>query len=126
MRNVWLRLVVAGACIAGCVRIPQGPSVMVLPGSDKSLEQFQADDASCRGWAAQQSATSDRSARDSAQPRYDIAYMQCMYAQGNKVPIPADAELRSATDVPAAGIDRPAGIPPPPAGEPPPPPPNAR
>ena len=38
---------------AGCASIPRGPSVMALPGSGKSFEQFQADDAVCRQWAAQ-------------------------------------------------------------------------
>jgi len=40
--------------VAGCVSMPTGPSVMVLPGSDKSFEQFQADDAVCRQWAGVQ------------------------------------------------------------------------
>ncbi len=40
--------------LAGCVTLPTGPSVKVLPGSGKSFEQFQADDALCRQWAAQQ------------------------------------------------------------------------
>jgi hypothetical protein len=31
---------------------------MVLPGSGKSFEQFQMDDAACRQWAAQQTGTS--------------------------------------------------------------------
>jgi hypothetical protein len=52
----------------------------------------------------------------SVQQRYDIAYMQCMYAKGNQVPIPGGyqrpATARSYRDVP-----------PPPAGNPPPPPP---
>lgn len=38
----------------GCATIPTGPSVMALPGSGKSFEQFQADDAVCKQWAAQQ------------------------------------------------------------------------
>ena len=38
----------------GCATVPTGPSVMALPGSGKSFEQFQADDAICRQWAAQQ------------------------------------------------------------------------
>ena len=35
----------------GCVYVPTGPSVMVLPGGGKSFEQFQGDDAVCRQWA---------------------------------------------------------------------------
>ncbi len=34
--------------------MPTGPSVMVLPPRGKSFEQFQAEDATCRQWAAQQ------------------------------------------------------------------------
>lgn len=46
-----LALVAGAAALAGCVAIPTGPSVMVLPGSRKSLEQFHADDAGCRDYA---------------------------------------------------------------------------
>jgi hypothetical protein len=41
--------------LAGCVSIPSGPSVMVLPGSGKSFDQFRADDYECRGYAHVQS-----------------------------------------------------------------------
>ncbi len=40
--------------LCGCVTMPTGPSVMVLPGSGKSFEQFQVDDATCRQWAGGQ------------------------------------------------------------------------
>jgi uncharacterized protein YcfJ len=33
--------------------MPAGPSVMVMPPPGKPFEQFQADDAVCRQWAAQ-------------------------------------------------------------------------
>lgn len=39
------------AILAGCVSMPSGPSVMVLPGSGKSFEQFRADDLDCRQYA---------------------------------------------------------------------------
>jgi hypothetical protein len=39
--------------VAGCATMPTGPSVMSLPGSGKSFEQFQADDDVCRQWAGQ-------------------------------------------------------------------------
>ncbi len=38
----------------GCASIPNGPSVMVLPGEDKSFEQFRVDDAACRQFAFEQ------------------------------------------------------------------------
>ena len=37
--------------LGGCVSMPTGPSVMVLPGAGKTFEQFQVDDAVCRQWA---------------------------------------------------------------------------
>ena len=40
--------------VAGCVTLPTGPSVKVMPAPGKSFEQFQADDAICRQWSAQQ------------------------------------------------------------------------
>jgi len=40
--------------VAGCATVPRGPSVMVMPGSGKTFEEFQADDSVCRQWAAQQ------------------------------------------------------------------------
>ncbi|SRR6266852_4680589 len=39
-----------------------GPSVMVLLGNGKNFEQFQADDAICRQWAAQQTGTTTKRA----------------------------------------------------------------
>ena len=56
------------------------------------------------------------SAERTVQRRYDIAYMQCMYAKGNQVPMPRGTLLPR---------QRPGIPPPPPAGRPPPPPPEA-
>ena len=46
------RVAAAGTllALAGCVAAPpvQGPRVVAMPGTGKSYEQFQADDASCR------------------------------------------------------------------------------
>ncbi len=135
----FLMIVVA---LAGCVTLPTGPSVMVLPGSGKTFEQFQADDMLCRQWAQQhigqspQEAVNQNTAAGAAvgtavgaglgaaigsssgntasgaafgaatgllfgaaagsssgqyygyeaQRRYDIAYQQCMYLNGNVIP----------------------------------------
>jgi hypothetical protein len=46
------------AFTAGCVTLPSGPSVTVLPGTGKAFEQFQIDDVECRQFAAQQSGVS--------------------------------------------------------------------
>jgi hypothetical protein len=48
----------AAAVIGGCATYPPGPSVMVLPAPGKTFEMFQADELTCRGWAAQQSGLS--------------------------------------------------------------------
>lgn len=52
----WLAMggMLAAAACLGCVSMPTGPSVMVLPGQGKPFEVFQADDALCRQWAGQQ------------------------------------------------------------------------
>src|SRR5260370_19912975 len=94
--------------LGACSTVPTGPSVMVLPGSGKPLEQFQLDDAACRQWARQRIGTG----RDSwtIQRRYDIAYQQRMHSPCNIVP---------SARPPAS-----ASAPPPPP--PPPPPPASR
>ena len=66
----------------------------------------------------------------SVQRRYDNAYMQCMYAKGNQIPV-ARGSQRPYTSAPPpppppppVAHQPPPGIPPPPAGTPPPPPPG--
>lgn len=50
-----MRVALAAVLVmSGCVTMPSGPSVLVLPGSGKSFESFQADDYVCRRWAEQQ------------------------------------------------------------------------
>jgi len=56
-----------------------------------------------------------------SQRQYDHAYIQCMYAKGHRVPVPAGMVMSPA---PAASGNVPASVPPPPAGMPPPPPPR--
>ena len=176
MKTSWLLSGAAVLLLAGCAaRVPVGPSVMVLPGSGKSFDQFQREDDYCRYWAAQRSGvTPAAAANDTAvtgaavgtvlgaaagapvgaaagdpamgaaagaglgllggatagadrggqaewdvQHRYDVAYMQCMYAHGNQVPIPGGSRLAPPR---SSGRLRP---PPPPPGRPPPPPPDS-
>ena len=54
-RNIFpfLTLIVV-LTVSGCATVPTGPTVSVMPGAGKTFEQFQADDAICRQWAAQQ------------------------------------------------------------------------
>ena len=44
-------LAMSALLLAGCVTVPPGPSVMVLPGTGKNFDQFRVDDASCRQYA---------------------------------------------------------------------------
>jgi hypothetical protein len=190
VRAAWLG---ATALLAtACVSVPSGPSVMVLPGSQTSFEQFQVDDQSCRGFALSQSgvSTEDAAAESGiasaavgtavgaaagvaigaatgnpgagaaigaasgllfgsaagmnsasaaaaiAQQRYDSAYLQCMYAKGNQIPMAPSALRRTHDAAPSPSYSRaPAPSdpyeaprrlpPPPPPGLPPPPPPDA-
>jgi hypothetical protein len=161
-----------GLLMTACATVPTGPSVMVLPGNGKNFEQFQADDAVCRQWAAQQTGTTtQRAATESAvsgaaigtvlgavagaavgaaakspatgaavgagagmlggaaiggsnaqaagsqvQHRYDMTYMQCMYAKGNQIPM-----VRGALPSTYVGHPAPPPAPPPPPNVPPPP-----
>jgi len=164
--------------LAGCASLPDGPSVMALPGSGKSFEQFRSDDAECRRYAHYQigGSSANRAATDAgvrsavvgtavgavagaaiggrdavgvgagtgllvgslagagaaqssgygSQHSYDNAYVQCMYAKGQRVPVTAAQRSqleRPVQRAPAA----PAGsaYPPPPPGNPPSPPPES-
>jgi hypothetical protein len=101
-------LLVAAALVVGaCTAMPSGPSVMVLPGSNKTFDQFLGDDHNCRQFALGQvggassrqgSATAAVSGSAvgpsnssgpgyDAQHRYDATYIQCMYASGHRVPV---------------------------------------
>jgi hypothetical protein len=55
--------------LGACASVPpSGPSVLVLPGSNKSFEQFRADEQDCRQYASAQlgGATPEQAAVDSA------------------------------------------------------------
>jgi hypothetical protein len=108
-RLALLALATLGAAV-GCATTPTGPSVVVLPGEGRSHEQFRTDDARCRA-ASATDLPATAGGYVSPQARYDMVYMQCMYAAGHQVPM-RGAPPRS-RDVPPA----------PPAGTPPPPPP---
>ena len=162
--------VLAGALLLGaCTVLPTGPSMLVLPGTGRSMDSFRYDDNECRQYAyAQIGGTSAQQAANQAavgsavvgtaigaaagaaiggsqgaavgagvglvggsavgtssayasgygtQRQYDNAYIQCMYAKGHRVPVPANMAYPRVVTNPAS-----AGIPPPPPGTPPPPP----
>jgi len=132
------------AALTACATMPTGPSVMSLPGTGKTFEEFRMDDAVCRQFAFEQigGMTAQQAGQSSAvtsavvgtvvgaaagaaigsvsgdmgagaaigagsgllfgsavgssyasasyyenQRRYDNAYIQCMYAKGNRVPV---------------------------------------
>jgi uncharacterized protein YcfJ len=180
MRASLALLIAAGLVLAACATMPTGPSVMVLPGSGKTFEQFMAVDALCRQWAAQQTGTTTKhvatestlsgaamgtalgaaagaaigaasgspgtgaavgagtgllggtaigageaqGASMSVQRRYDMTYMQCMYAKGNQIPMARGSQPPYLSPPPPSGTVPP-DVPPPPAGPPPPPPPRS-
>jgi hypothetical protein len=80
--------------------------------------------------AAAGSGTGEYSGR-ALQQRYDFAYLQCMYARGNRVPVSGRfeagprgmAEVPRGTAAPQPAQPQPGAMPPPPPGNPPPPPP---
>jgi hypothetical protein len=61
-------VLVGAATLAGCATIPEGPSVMALPGAGKSYEAFREDAAVCQMYAQQAigETTPGQAATDSA------------------------------------------------------------
>ncbi|MFN5512099.1 MAG: hypothetical protein ACK49H_12635 [Burkholderiales bacterium] len=128
-RGLLMTVVVLGS-LAGCASVPAGPTWNAVPGSTRSVAQFQTDDAHCRDQSGPQAGSS--------QQRYDQLYYSCMYAHGHRVPAPARSAaggLPPSGSMPAAGNPSPAGSgfatgasstrpapPPPPPGTPPAPP----
>ena len=55
----------AAATIAGCVSVPTGPSVMVLPGDGRPFDQFRADESDCRNFASYQTGSAEQAQADS-------------------------------------------------------------
>jgi hypothetical protein len=118
LRHLPLAVVLA---LAACASVPTGPTVPVLPGTGKSLEQFHTDDAVCQQFAmAQMTGGAGGSAAAASsydmQRKYDLSYIQCMYSKGHRVPVLGPMAVRP----PQA----PGALPPPP-GQPPPAPSNA-
>jgi hypothetical protein len=104
----------AGLFVSACT--VTGPNVLVLPGEGSTFEQFQGDDTACRRVASGQDG-------QTSQSRYDMTYVQCMYAKGHRVPW-VGVPPSGVSSTPRPVTPRPAGVPPPPQGTPPPPPPG--
>jgi hypothetical protein len=98
--------------------VPTEPTTLALPGTGKTLEQFQADDAECRRYAiARVSPGANAATSDDAQRRYDFAFVQCMYAKGHKVPVSGGyTSTAPAGGPPPSGAPPAGGFIPPPAG----------
>lgn len=54
------------ATLAGCVTPPMGPTVPVMPGSNKSLQTFEQDESVCEGYAGQRVAGQAEAANNTA------------------------------------------------------------
>ena len=58
-----LALLAASALLGACTTLPpSGPSIMVLPGTGKTFDQFRFDDNECRLFAAQQTGITPQNA----------------------------------------------------------------
>ena len=102
----------AGAAIGAAVGHPGSGAAI---GAGSGLLLGSAAGTTRGGWA-----------RASAQSRYDNAYLQCMYASGNQVPVARGSlgQYRRYRASPSPSGAAPRYLPPPPPGSPPPPPPG--
>jgi hypothetical protein len=57
---------VMGLLVAGCVSLPSGPSMLVLPGTGRQFSEFRADELACRQYAYESigGRTAERAAAD--------------------------------------------------------------
>lgn len=58
------RLLAVAAIVGGCATVPTGPTVLTLPGTGKSFDQFRNDENDCRAYAFQ--SIGGKSATDNA------------------------------------------------------------
>jgi hypothetical protein len=110
--------------LAACSSGVYGPGVLVLPGTNRSFDQFRFDEQECRSYAQARltNSGSEWDSAGSAQQRYDRAFLQCMYAKGHKVPVAGrysdvqqEAAARTPPPPPAQPQAAPPAPPPPPA-----------
>jgi outer membrane lipoprotein SlyB len=116
---------VSGAVIGTAVGAVAGAAIGAAAGSPGTGAAVGAGVGLLGGTAAGAGAAEGSQA--TVQRRYDITYMQCMYAKGNQIPVPKGSLPASYTAPPGPpppATSAPASVPPPPAGAPPPPPPG--
>jgi hypothetical protein len=66
MNKRLLLVPLAAVVLGGCVTVPTGPTVLVLPGPQKSIDQFQSDGMSCQQFAQNVVAPAGMEAANSA------------------------------------------------------------
>jgi hypothetical protein len=117
---------VSGAAIGTAVGAAAGAAIGAAAGSPGAGAAIGAGTGLLGGTAV--GAGRAEGAQTSVQRRYDISYMQCMYAKGNQIPVargsqPAYTAPPAQQTPPPPPPPPPPNVPPPPAGTPPPPPP---
>ena len=113
---------VSGAAIGTVLGAAAGAAVGAAAGSPATGAAVGAGVGLLGGTAV--GASNAEGAHASVQHRYDMTYMQCMYAKGNQIPMARGSVPTYASQpvAPSPPTNAPANVPPPPAGIPPPPP----
>ena len=116
---------VGGAAIGTVVGAALGAAVGAAAGSPATGAAVGAGVGLLGGTAAGASAA--EGTYRTVQRRYDMAYMQCMYAKGNQIPVARGSQPAYTVPPPPPPppASAPPNVPPPPAGAPPPAPPGA-
>lgn len=121
---------VSGAAIGTVVGAAAGAAIGAAAGSPATGAAVGAGAGLLGGTAI--GASQAEGASVSVQRRYDMTYMQCMYAKGNQIPMARGSRAQPTytsppppPPPPPAASPLPPGVPPPPAGPPPPPPPGS-
>jgi hypothetical protein len=118
---------VAGAAIGTVVGAAAGAAIGAAAGSPATGAAVGAGVGLLGGTSA--GAGQGEGSSEAVQARYDMTYMQCMYAKGNQIPVARGSEPAYTPPPPPPppppAAPLPPGIPPPPAGAPPPPPPGS-
>lgn len=54
LQSRWIVIAMAASLGAGCASLPSGPSILALPGTGKTFDEFRLDDDLCRRYASAQ------------------------------------------------------------------------
>jgi hypothetical protein len=100
--------------LSGCVTLPTGPSVLVMPAKGKPFEVFQSEVENCKQVAGgRMGKYYDYYSSEEAQFYYDNAYVQCMISYGNRTPQPVRMYRSPSMPPPGNYAVPPPGTPPP-------------